>query len=100
MPKTKSEIISEIKSHIDGSEAPYHRWYVGISKDARDRLFNGHGVNEKGDYWIYRQAISSQSARDVEVYFVAVLKTDGGPGGGDDTADMVYAYLKCAHTMP
>ena len=78
----------------------YSAWYVGISKDAKDRLFNDHSVREKKDNWIYRSASSSQTAREVEDYFVNTLGTDGGTGGGDETSDMVYAYKKAKHTNP
>jgi hypothetical protein len=100
MAKSKQEIISDINAHIQKCGGSYRAWYVGVSKDARDRLFNGHRVRENGDSWIYRQATSSQAARDVEDYFVNTLGTDGGLGGGDYTADVVYAYKKAAHTKP
>ncbi len=100
MLKGKQEIIDDIKGHIDRSRAPYSSWYVGISKDARDRLFSDHKVNEKDAWWIYRQTSSTQIAREIEDYFVNTLDTDGGPGGGDEDADMVYAYWKENYTDP
>ena len=100
MAKSKQEIIDDIKSHMQERGGKYSDWYVGISKDARDRLFNGHGVKEKKDVWIYSKASSSQTAREIEDYFVNTLGTDGGAGGGDETSDMVYAYKKARHTNP
>jgi len=100
MAKSEEEIKSDIKAQIEGGGSGYRAWYVGISKDARDRLFSGHGVREQGDWWIYRQAQSSAAARNVEAYFVNTLDTDGAPGGGDKDADYVYAYKKAAHTTP
>ena len=100
MPKSKQKIIDAIKSHMQKRGEEYSDWYVGISKDAKDRLFNGHSVKEKKDVWIYRKARSPQTAREVEDYFVNTLGTDGGTGGGDDTSDMVYAYKKSKHTNP
>ncbi|MBI5068689.1 MAG: hypothetical protein HZB56_10655 [Deltaproteobacteria bacterium] len=98
---TKAEIIEEIKAYVGNSGAKtWDEVYVGISKDARIRLFNGHGVSEARDSWILRQADSSEAAREVEEYFLKVLGADGGPGGGDDSADFVYAYRKAAHTNP
>lgn len=97
---SKEEIISVIKEYIQKGGGGYRAWYVGISKDARDRLFNGHGVRENGDWWIYRTASSSTVAREIEHYFVNILGTDGGTGGGAEMADMVYAYKKAAHTNP
>ena len=100
MSKSKQEIIDEIRTHIQRCAGNYSAWYVGISKDAKDRLFNAHNIREKKDAWIFRTAISSQIAREVEEYFVNTLGTDGGTGGGDNTSDMVYAYKKAAHTNP
>ena len=100
MAKSEEEIKSDIEAYVLKGGGSYSAWYVGISKDARDRLFNGHGVHEKGDWWIYSQAQSSAAARNVEVYFVNTLNTDGAPGGGDKDADYVYAYKKAAHTTP
>ena len=100
MANSEQTIKSEIAAHIEKGGGTYSTWYVGISKDARDRLFNGHGVAEKGDWWIYRQAETAAAARAVESHFVNTLGTDGGGGGGDSQSDHVYAYQKNAHTDP
>jgi len=100
MLKGKQEIIDDIKGHIDKSGSPYSSWYVGISKDACDRLFKDHKVKEKNAWRIHSQASSTQIAREIEDYFVNTLGTSGGPGGGDEDADMVYAYKKESYTDP
>lgn len=97
---TEQAIISDIKAHIQKGGGSYHDWYVGISQNARNRLFNDHGVHEKGDWWIYKEASSSAAARRAEDYFVNTLGTDGGVGGGDRQAVYVYAYKKNSHTNP
>jgi len=100
MAKSEEEIKSDIKQWIRKHGGAYAAWYVGVSKDARRRLFDEHGVHEKDDWWIYRQAASSAIARDIESYFVNELGTDGGAGGGEQDADYAYAYKKSAHTNP
>lgn len=100
MANSKQEIINDIDAYIQKCGGAYRDWYVGISKDARDRLFNDHSVRENGDSWIHKTAMSAQAAREVEDHFVNTLGTDGGTGGGDYTANMVYAYKKAAHTNP
>ena len=100
MAKSKQEIIDDIKGHISKGGGGYRAWYVGISKDASDRLFSGHKVKEEGDWWIYRTASSAKIAREIEDYFVNTLGADGGPGGGAEDAKQVYAYKKAAHTAP
>ena len=100
MSKTKQEIMDDIKTHMQKRGGEHSGWYVGVSKNAKNRLFDDHSVKEKKDVWIYRKADSSQTAREIEDYFVNDLKTDGGTGGGDKTSDMVYAYKKAKHTEP
>jgi len=96
---SKQQIIDDVNEYIRERGGGYGAWYVGISIDARDRLFNGHKVREKGDSWIYRQANSSTTAREIEDHFVNTLGTDGGTGGGDYPHE-VYAYKKAPHTSP
>jgi hypothetical protein len=100
MAESKQEIINAFEEYIQKGGGGYKSWYVGISSNARDRLFNQHKVREEGDWWIYKTATSSQVAREIESYFVGIRGTDGGLGGGDENADMVYAYRKAAHTNP
>jgi len=93
---TAQQIVDEIEAHV-GSGA-YSAWYAGIAKDPRDRLFNEHGVKEKGGGgWIYRSADSNSAARAAED---ALHKAgfDGGPGGGGEKSKAVYAYKKTATT--
>ena len=99
MARSEQEIISDITDHITKGGGGYRAWCAGISKDPRDRLFNGHGVHEKDDWWIYHPASSSTVARSIEAHFIN-LGTDGGTGGGDQGADCVYAYKKNVHTNP
>ena len=100
MAHDEDTIKSDLETHIAKGGGGFGAWYVGIAKDPRDRLFNGHGVQEKGDWWIYRQAESSDAARSVESRFVNALGTAGGTGGGDPDSTFVYAYKKSAHTTP
>lgn len=97
---SEEQIKEDIKSYIDDHGGQYNRWYVGISDNARKRLFDDHNVDEDSDLWIYRTASSATVARRVEDYFVNELGTDGGTGGGDENSNQVYAYKKNSHTDP
>jgi len=89
---TKEQIISDIDSHLRNSGKQYYsEFYVGISNNARRRLFQEHHVKEKGSWWIYRTADSSCIAREVEQHYLS-LGMRGGDGGGDETSMMVYCY--------
>ena len=103
MLSSKRKIISDINYYIQISRENSRNWYVGVSKDACNSLFCEHMVKEKDSWWLYKQAYSSQSAREVRDYFIKILGTDGNTdsdGDGDDTADMIYAYIKTKHTKP
>ena len=97
---SEEQIKKDVKDYIEGNGGKYSSWYVGIADNPRERLFDGHGVKEEGDLWIYRTAESSTEARRIEKYFVEQLGTDGGTGGGDEKTKAVYAYLKNSHTSP
>jgi len=90
----------DIKNYIVSNRGSYGGWYVGVTSDPRDRLFNGHGVIEKDDAWIFSIYSSDATARAAESYFLKTLGTDGGPGGGNDPCKCVYAYKKASHTNP
>ena len=100
MPQNKQEIIDDIKKYILEYKGDYNLWYVGVSNDARNSLFKEHKVKEKEDRWIYKTAISSEIAREVEKHLIIVLGTHGEIGSGEETARMVYAYRKAMHTNP
>ncbi|MYA62929.1 MAG: hypothetical protein F4X94_10210 [Dehalococcoidia bacterium] len=99
MSVTTNQITSEIEAHIRKCGGTFRQWYVGITSDARERLFSGHKVRENGDAWIHRQAGTHQEARQIEGYFVNQLGTRGGPGGGSTASRSVYAYKITAHTV-
>jgi hypothetical protein len=94
---TESSIISDISARFSGQR--YKDCYIGIAADARDRLFNGHGVSEDSGLWIYRTAVGHRVARNVEQHFLNA-GMDGGPSGGDQSTRQVYAYKKTSSTQP
>ena len=91
MADSKTSIIEAIEKHVGQCGNEQYGWYVGITNDASRRLFSEHGVDHDRGAWIYRTAYSAQVAREVETYFLA-RGFNGGTGGGDDDADIVYAY--------
>jgi len=93
MPKTKQEIIDEIKVHIESEKGPFNTWYIGITNDANRRLFeeNEHNVSKENGWWIYRSSGTKEIAQDIEKYFLE-LGLKGGTGGGTEDSIIVYAY--------
>jgi len=98
--KTAAEIEAFIKNYIDQNGGDYPSWYVGIAANPKDRLIKDHNVDIDNDNWIFSTAESAEAARIIEQYFIEILKTDGGPGGGDENTRSVYAYKKSPHTDP
>ena len=83
-------VEQEIEECIHKSGKGYPSWYVGISDDPREQLFAGHNVNEKAGLWIYRDAGSEFSAREIQSIFLK-KGCKGGLAGGE-LPHFVYAY--------
>ena len=92
-------IIQEIEDYVSTCGGSFSFWYIGITEDPEDRLFNEHNVSKKNDNWIYRTTSSSAIARNIEKYFLD-LGMDGGSGGGDYLSKTVYCYKKTYSTNP
>ncbi len=92
MPEKASNIIQEVDGYIKKGGRPYGDWYVGITDNPIRRLFLEHNVSRETGQWIYREAYSDTSAREVESFFLDYKGTQGGPGGGDENSRFVYAY--------
>lgn len=97
MAETKDAIINAIKSLISKNGGSYSDYYVGITDNPKERLFEHHKVSKNGvyDYW---EAMGAESARAVEKYCIDQLSADGGTGGGDDYSKYVYVYEKTSYT--
>ncbi|OHB54783.1 MAG: hypothetical protein A2Y12_03975 [Planctomycetes bacterium GWF2_42_9] len=89
--------MQDIDNFIGQHAGYYSEFYCGIASNPRDRLFNGHGVNEKTDWWKYKDFGTDTVARQVEKHFLA-KGCKGDDGGGDSTTRFVYVYKVGNHT--
>lgn len=94
-----NQVIQDLDKYMGQVRSYYRDWYVGIASDPRQRLFVDHCVQEKGNYWIFRDCGSDGAARAVEEFFLR-KGCDGGSGGGDRTTRYAYAYHKERNTNP
>src|SRR5262249_28192167 len=88
---TAHAIVTGIDKHIRQIGTAYPGWYVGITSDIEDRLFEFHRVRRQGGRWIWLKALHSGHARDAEAAFHEA-GCKGAGGGGDHTTVFVYAY--------
>lgn len=96
---TSQQIVNDITNYVFKIGGLYKEWYIGITSDGRQRLFNDHQVNENTDNWIFAPADTNEIARYTETYFLN-QGYDGGTGGGDTSSKIVYAYKKNGRTNP
>jgi hypothetical protein len=97
MPEEENQVANEIKNYIDNEGLSYNGWYVGITGNIQERLFEYHKVGQND--WIYKQCLDTDAARRIEDYFVNQLNTQGDVGGGEADAVFVYAYRITSATV-
>lgn len=91
-------VIKRIESYMSKFEGEYTDWYVGITNDLDEQLFDLHKVDEKG-VWISFGADTEEVAKKVQKYFLD-KKTDGIIEDENSEARTVYAYKKNSKTTP
>jgi hypothetical protein len=88
-------IIMEILEFIYREGGDPKTWYIGVTNDPRQRLFDEHQVDYQNDAWIYRIASSEGEALQVQAYFLEFGLAEGEEGW-QRGACVVYAYRKHA----
>lgn len=91
-------VIKRIESYMSKFEGDYSDWYVGITKELDEQLFDFHKVDEKG-VWISFGADTEEVAKKVQNYFLD-KKTDGIRIDEPTDARIIYAYKKNPKTNP
>ena len=91
-------VIKRMETYMSKFEGDYPDWYVGVTKDLEDELFELHGVEENG-VWISFGADSEEVANKVQKYFLD-KKCDGNSKLVEDDARIVYSYKKNSRTTP
>ncbi len=94
---TAQQVYDGLVAHMNKFTNPKSAWYAGIAADPKDRLFNGHGVDEKNGQWAYIACATHTDARTVEEALFK-LGCKGGGGGGDDSTRSCYVYFITATT--
>ncbi|MFH1850986.1 MAG: hypothetical protein ABIA75_01435 [Candidatus Neomarinimicrobiota bacterium] len=90
--------IVEAFDEFVSKHLPYSNWYVGITEDINDCLFNGHQLDEY-DLHDCDNAGNDVTARAVEKYFLDKGMKSAG-GGEKKSSKFVYIYLQAKHTKP
>ena len=91
-------VIKRIETYMSKFEGDYPDWFVGITKDLEEGLFDLHRVEEDG-VWISFGADTEEVAKKVEQYFLE-KKTDGNPSKLEENTRIVYVYKKTSKTTP
>ena len=78
----------------------YSDFYVGITNDARRRLFDEHHVDKDHQWWIFSAADNEDIARQVEQHYLkSGMRGSFGGGKGDGSAIYVYSYVVTPKTV-
>ena len=93
-----STVIKRIEAYMRKFEGDYSDWYIGITKDLDEELFNLHKF-EENDIWISFGADTDEVAKKIEKYFLD-KKTEGNPIDLEEDTRIVYVYKKNSKTTP
>ncbi len=86
-----SEAITKISDYITEAGGGLHKWYIGVTANPENRVFDFHNVPKTVGYYIIVPCVSELAARNTEKHFLNE-GMDGGDGGGNNPTH-VYAYL-------
>ena len=93
MEQNYNEIIDRFNKHLGRSGKRYYsEFYIGVSKNARKKLFEEHHVDMDSSWWIYVTAESACVAKMVEKHFLD-LGMRGSNIDEDEASNMVYCYV-------
>ena len=98
---TYDNIIKEFDAHMKKSGCRYYSdFYVGITNDARRRLFDEHHVDKDHQWWIFSAADNEDIARQVEQHYLkSGMRGSFGGGKGDGSAIYVYSNVVTPKTV-
>ncbi len=91
-------VIKRMQTYMSKFEGDYSDWYVGITKNLDEGLFQLHKV-EENSIWISFGADTDEVAKKVESFFIK-KKTDGNPTELEEDTRIVYVYKKNSNTTP
>ncbi len=91
-------VIKRIETYMSKFEGDYSDWFVGITKNLDEGLFQLHKVEETG-IWISFGADTEEVAKKVERYFLD-KKTDGNLKALEENTRIVFVYKKNSNTIP
>ncbi|KQO89520.1 MULTISPECIES: hypothetical protein [unclassified Methylobacterium] len=64
------QIKFEFATYVKEFGADFAGWSVGVADDARQALFRENGVDEAGDVWLWKQALTPTAAAMVRSWLV------------------------------
>jgi hypothetical protein len=86
------EIIDAFNKFIHNFGDAYYQWYIGITANPEQKLFNDHMVNKKNGVWKYENAGSEKNALKIKKYLVEKFCAQGDEGSANSNTTYVYAY--------
>lgn len=92
MTKSSEIIVMDMLEFVQSEGGHPRMWYVGVTDNAKRKLFVEHQVHYQNDAWIYRTAKSEMEAQQIVEYFLE-CGLDGRKGSRNP-GPMVYAYRK------
>jgi hypothetical protein len=99
MPQSQDQIISDVQKYVNHCGGQYPSWFLGVTDNPKDKLFNEHCVDMKKDHWLFAFAMNPDSAKQILARFKE-LGAEVNDNALSPRARAVYAFKKSWRTNP
>jgi hypothetical protein len=93
------EVIDSIHSFILKNSYTYIDWYIGLTDNAEEMLFEEHKLNQVSDMWIFEEVPHESDAFRIRDFFLNMGCT-GGLVNNRNKIRYIYAFRRSARTNP
>lgn len=94
--QSKTEIIIELENYLRGSDLS--KWFIGITENVQQSLFEENSVSRRWDDWIIKTASSKKIATEIMEHFLGKgLKRCND--NNNINSIFIYAYTRLTNNM-
>lgn len=99
MAISQKELVTEIEEHIRKAGDALGEWCVGTAKDCHSPFFRQHQAADVGDSLAYREAFTTNAAKEVVYYLVNTRGVELDHDCVPEPGRIVFVHRKMRHVQ-